>query len=136
MKKLSVLMGSTLILVGCITPTQVFGEKTVISVDAKTIRSRVPQLKKLSARWEQVMNARGIAGMAVVVVQGDEVIYSNTFGERDPHRNDGHDVLYRIVHQVVHSYGDHVVGGRRESKIGRTGENVSTEIQTCRRRSD
>ena len=30
------------------------------------------------------MNARGIAGMAVVVVQGEEVIFSETFGERDP----------------------------------------------------
>ncbi len=55
-------------------------------VDAKTIRSRVPQLTKLSSRWEQVMNARGIAGMAVVVVQGDEVIFSATFGERDPQK--------------------------------------------------
>lgn len=56
-------------------------------VDAATIRARVPQLKKLAARWEQVMNARGIAGMAVVVVQGDEVIFSDTFGERDPEKH-------------------------------------------------
>ncbi len=56
-------------------------------VDAATIRSRVGQLKKLSSRWEQVMNARGIAGMAVVVVQGDEVIFSDTLGERDPQKH-------------------------------------------------
>ncbi len=56
-------------------------------VAAATIRSRVPQLKKLSTRWEEVMKARGIAGMSVVVVQGDEVIYSKTMGERDPQQH-------------------------------------------------
>ena len=54
------------------------------TVDAETVRSRVPQLTKLSARWEQVMKARGLSGMAVVVVQGNEVIFSKTLGERDP----------------------------------------------------
>ena len=55
-------------------------------VDAKTIRSRVPNLETLRPKWEEVMKARGIPGMAVVVVQGDELIYSQALGERNPEK--------------------------------------------------
>ena len=54
------------------------------AVDAKAIRARVPNLEPLRKRWEEVRRARGIAGLSIVVVQGEDVIYSETLGERNP----------------------------------------------------
>jgi len=53
-------------------------------LDPAVIRSRVAELAKRQADWERVMHKRGIPGMAITVVLGDDVIFSRTLGQRDP----------------------------------------------------
>ncbi len=45
------------------------------------------ELAGLRERWESAMADLGIPGMAVVVVRGDKVIYTQTIGLRDPQKN-------------------------------------------------
>jgi len=46
-----------------------------------------PELSGLRERWTESMQTFGVPGFAVVVVRGDEVIYLDTFGHRDPERS-------------------------------------------------
>lgn len=50
-------------------------------------RAAVPaELSGLPERWEAAMKDFGVPGLAVVVVRGDDVIYTGTFGQRDPEK--------------------------------------------------
>lgn len=46
-----------------------------------------PDLADLTERWQRAMTDFGVAGMAMVLVEGDEVVHQVTLGERDPERH-------------------------------------------------
>jgi CubicO group peptidase (beta-lactamase class C family) len=46
-----------------------------------------PDLAELTPRWEQAMQVCGVPALAVVVVEGDEVVHRVTLGRRDPARD-------------------------------------------------
>lgn len=53
--------------------------------DAEPATIRAPtKLADLPDRWRSAMKDLGVPGMAVVVVKGNQVIYRETFGSRDP----------------------------------------------------
>ncbi|MGE3180631.1 MAG: serine hydrolase domain-containing protein [Phycisphaerae bacterium] len=60
------------------------GETTSRESGAKPIPKEFSGLRD---RWESAMKDLLTPGMAVVVVKNDEVIYLDTFGERDPQKN-------------------------------------------------
>ncbi len=45
-----------------------------------------PDLAELGPRWEQAMVACGVPALAMVLVEGDEVVHRATLGRRDPAR--------------------------------------------------
>ncbi len=45
------------------------------------------EMAGLRERWLEAMKDLDVPGMAVVIVRGDEVIYTETFGERDPEKH-------------------------------------------------
>jgi CubicO group peptidase (beta-lactamase class C family) len=46
-----------------------------------------PDLADLTARWESALQEFGALGMAMVLVEGDEVVHRVTLGRRDPERD-------------------------------------------------
>ena len=46
-----------------------------------------PDLADLAGRWEEAMDACGVPALAVVLVEGDEVVHRVTLGRRDPARD-------------------------------------------------
>ena len=45
-----------------------------------------PDLADFTPRWQQAMGACGVAALAMVLVEGDEVVHRVTLGRRDPER--------------------------------------------------
>lgn len=46
-----------------------------------------PDLADLGARWQSAMGECGVAALAMVLVEGDEVVHRVTLGRRDPERD-------------------------------------------------
>lgn len=45
-----------------------------------------PELAELTPRWERAMEACGVPALALVLIEGDEVVHRVTLGRRDPAR--------------------------------------------------
>src|SRR5262245_19156012 len=46
-----------------------------------------PDLAELKDRWREAMEACGVPALAMVLVEGDEVVHRVTLGQRDPGRD-------------------------------------------------
>jgi len=65
-------------------PTLLAGILTVSQAAAGPVH---PDLAGLTARWRQAMEACGVPALAVVLVEGDQIVHRVTLGRRDPARD-------------------------------------------------
>ncbi len=83
------------------------------------------RLARLTQELEMQREELHIPGMAMAVVQGDELIYSQPCRPQERYAGDpGDPVRHRVFDEGVHGVSDRYAGRRRQDELGRPGDEV------------